>query len=97
VTFLATGAYLFSLLVVLDQPDGLVARIGSLIPPVAPMVVPLRAALGAIEPWEVILSAGLTIAAIWGLFSLGSRVYSGAALETGGRMKLRDAWKAAVR
>ncbi len=97
VTFVATGAYLFSLLVVLDDPSGLVARIGSLIPPVAPMVVPLRAALGAIEPWEVVLSAGLTVAAIWGLFIFGSRVYSGAVLQGGSRMKLRDAWRGAIR
>jgi ABC-2 type transport system permease protein len=97
VTFVATGAYLFSLLVVLDDPSGLVARIGSLIPPVAPMVVPLRAALGAIEPWEVVLSAALTVAAIWGLFVFGSRVYSGAVLQGGSRMKLRDAWRGAIR
>ena len=97
VTFVATGAYLFSLLVVLDDPSGLVARIGSLIPPVAPMVVPLRAALGAIEPWEVVLSASLTVATIWGLFVFGSRVYSGAVLQGGSRMKLRDAWRGAIR
>ncbi len=95
VSFIATGAYLFALLVVLDDPSGLAARIGSLLPPVAPMVVPLRAALGAIEPWEVILSAALTIVTIAGLFVVGGRVYAGAVLRTGGRVPFRDALRAA--
>jgi ABC-2 type transport system permease protein len=57
------------------------------------MVVPLRAALGAIEPWEIILSIGLMVASIWLLFVIGARVYSGAVLSTGGRVRLRDAWR----
>ena len=64
VSIVATGAYVFSLLVALDDPSGTAARVATLIPPVAPMVVPLRAALGAIEPWEIVLSAGLTAATI---------------------------------
>jgi ABC-2 type transport system permease protein len=64
------------------------------LPPSAPMVVPLRTALGAIEPWEVILSMVLMLATIYVLFVIGARVYSGAVLQTGGRIKLRDAWRA---
>ena len=59
------------------------------------MVVPMRAALGAIEPWEIALSVGLTLVAIYALFVVGGRVYSGAVLQTAGRMKLRDAWRSA--
>jgi ABC-2 type transport system permease protein len=95
VTFVAMGAYFFSLIVVLDNPGGLAARIGSFVPPIAPMVVPLRAALGAIEPWEVVVAAVLTVATIWVLFVLGGRIYSGALLRTGSRIRLRDAWRAA--
>jgi ABC-2 type transport system permease protein len=94
VTFVAMGAYFFSLIVVIDDPGGLPARIGSFIPPVAPMVVPLRAALGAVEPWEVILAAAITLAAIWEMFVLGGRIYSGAVLRTVGRIRLQDAWRA---
>ena len=97
VSIVATGAYVFSLLVALDDPSGTAARIATLLPPVAPMVVPLRAALGAIEPWEIILSAGLTAATIWALLVFGGRVYSGAVLQTAGRIKLRDAWRASRR
>jgi ABC-2 type transport system permease protein len=91
VSFIATGAYLFSLFVVIDDPSGVPARIASLIPPVAPMVVPLRAALGAIEPWEIVLSALLTLLAIAGLFVIGGRVYAGAVLRTGARIPYREA------
>jgi ABC-2 type transport system permease protein len=97
VSIVASGAYVFALLVALDDPSGTAARIASLIPPVAPMVVPLRAALGAIEPWEIILSAALTAATIWALLVFGGRVYSGAVLQTAGRTRLRDAWRAARR
>lgn len=97
VTFVAMGSYFFALIVVLDDPGGLPARIGSFVPPVAPMVVPLRAALGAVDAWEVVVAAAITIAAIWGMFVLGGRIYSGAVLRTGGRMKLRDAWRASTR
>ncbi len=97
VTIVASLAYVFALLVALDDPSGTAARIASLIPPVAPMVVPLRAALGAIEPWEIILSAGLTVLTIWALLVFGGRVYSGAVLQTAGRIRLRDAWRSAKR
>jgi ABC-2 type transport system permease protein len=95
VSLLATGAYLVGLLVVPGDPDGTVARIATFFPPAAPMIVPLRATFGAIEVWEAVLSAGVAIAATYLLFVVGGRVYSGAVLRTGGRMRLRDAWRAA--
>ena len=93
VSFIAMGAYFFSLIVALDDPSGTAARIATFIPPVAPMVVPLRTALGAIEPWEVVVSAAVTVATIWVLFVVGGRVYSGVILRTGGRIGLREAWR----
>jgi ABC-2 type transport system permease protein len=95
VSIFASLAYVFSLIVATDDPSGTAARIATFIPPVSPFVVPLRAALGAIEPWEIVLAVALTTAAIWLLFVLGGRVYSGAVLATGGRIRLRDAWRAA--
>jgi ABC-2 type transport system permease protein len=97
VSFIAMGGYFFALLVALNDPAGTAARIATFIPPVAPMVVPLRAALGAIEPWEIVASAIVMCAAIWVLFVVGGRVYSGAVLQTGARMRLRDAWRASGR
>ena len=95
VTVTATTAYIISIVVVTGDPSGIVARIMTFLPPAAPMVVPLRAALGAIEPWEIVLSMALMLVSIWILFVIGARVYSGAVLQTGSRMRLRDAWRAA--
>jgi ABC-2 type transport system permease protein len=97
VSLLATAAYLFSLFVAVPDPDGVAARIATFIPPVSPMIVPLRAALGAIQPWEVIGAIVVMLAAIWVLFVIGGRVYSGAVLQSGGRVRLRDAWRSAGR
>jgi ABC-2 type transport system permease protein len=97
VSILASVAYVFALIVATDDPAGLPARIATFIPPVSPMVVPLRAALGAIEPWEILLSVALMVASIWVLFVVGARVYSGAVLRTGAKIGLRDAWRSSRR
>ena len=94
VTLTATTAYILSIVVVTGDPNGILAHVMTFIPPAAPMVVPLRTALGAIEPWEIAISMVLMVASIWLLFVVGARIYSGAVLQTGGRIKLRDAWRA---
>jgi ABC-2 type transport system permease protein len=94
VSILASLSYVFALLVAIQDPDGAAARIATFLPPVSPMIVPLRAALGAIEPWEIGLAVVVNLAAIWLLLEFGGRVYSGAVLQTAGRIKLRDAWRA---
>jgi len=93
VTMVAMLSYFAAILLVTDDPDGLLARVLTFVPPSAPMVVPLRAALDAIEPWEIVLAVAVTLAAIYALFVVGGRVYSGAVLQVGSRMKLRDAWR----
>ena len=94
VTMTATACYLVSILLVSQEPSGILARVLTFFPPAAPMVVPLRAALDAITPIEIVLSIVVMLAAIWILFVVGARVYAGAVLQTGSRMKIRDAWRA---
>jgi ABC-2 type transport system permease protein len=95
VTIVAMVSYFVAIFAVLQDPSGPVAIIATFIPFSAPMVVPMRAALGAITPIEIFVAAAITIAAIWVGFVVGGRVYAGAALQTAGRMKLRDAWRSA--
>lgn len=97
VTLVAMVSYFVAIFAVTDDPDGTVATIATFLPPTAPMVVPVRAAFDAIPPWQILGSAALTLAAIYALFVIGGRVYAGAALQTTGRMKLRDAWRSAGR
>ncbi|HEU0245193.1 MAG TPA: ABC transporter permease, partial [Candidatus Limnocylindrales bacterium] len=72
VTLTATTAYILSIVVVTGDPDGILAHVMTFIPPAAPMVVPLRTALGAIEPWEIAVSIALMVASIWLLFVVGA-------------------------
>ena len=91
----ATLSYIVAILLVTQEPDGVVANVMTFFPPSAPMVVPLRAALDAIPPWQIGASRSCSCWSRSGsLFVVGGRVYSGAVLQTGGRMKLRDAWRA---
>jgi ABC-2 type transport system permease protein len=93
VTMVAMISYFVAIFAVINDPAGTVATIATFLPPSAPFVVPLRAAFDAIPPWQIGLSVLITLAAIWVLFVIGARVYSGAVLQTAGRIKLRDAWR----
>ena len=95
VTMVAIVCYFATIFVAQQDPDGTVATVLTFLPPSAPFVVPLRIALDAISPVEIALSLALTVAFIFVLFVMGGRIYSGAVLQTGGRMKLRDAWRSA--
>jgi ABC-2 type transport system permease protein len=95
VTIVAMISYFVGIFAVIDNPTGIVAVVATFVPVSAPMIVPLRAALGAITPLEIGVAIALTVAAIYALFVVGGRVYSGAALQTAGRMRLRDAWRSA--
>ena len=95
VTMIAMISYFVAIFAVIDDPEGIVARVATFIPASAPFVVPLRAAFDAISPVEVAVAILVTVVAIWILFAIGARVYAGAVLQTAGRMKVRDAWRSA--
>ncbi|HYH93674.1 MAG TPA: ABC transporter permease [Candidatus Saccharimonadales bacterium] len=95
VTMVAMISYFVAIFAVVNDPSGPVAIIATYLPPSAPFVVPLRAAFDAIGPIEIVVSILVTLVGIWALFVVGARVYAGAVLQTGGRMKLRDAWRSA--
>jgi len=79
----------------LDDPSSTLARVLSLIPPSAPMVMPVRLIAGNVPAWEVVLSIALTAAAAAALIALAARVYGAAVLRTGSRVTLRAVWRAA--
>ena len=91
--FILPGFFISQLAV--SNPDLAIVRFGSFFPPWTPMIMPMRTALGTAQPWEVALSIALVVAGIVLLVWVGSRVYTGALLRTGGTVKLRDAWKSA--
>ena len=78
-----------------ESPDGLIPTVGSMLPPWAPFVMPVRIAAGAAEPWEILVAVGGTALAAVALVWVGSRVYAGALLRIGGKVKLLEAWRSA--
>lgn len=88
--------YFFSLIASSD-PEVLTVRLFSLIPPMSPMVMPIRASVTEVPFWEVAVSIVLILAATYGMIRLGGRVYRGAVLQIGAKVRIRDAWRAARR
>jgi len=86
--------YFFSLLASGD-PELATVRLFSLIPPTSPMVMPIRSSVTPVPAWEIALSIGLIVVAIYAMIRFGGRVYRGAVLQIGAKVRIRDAWRAA--
>lgn len=78
-----------------SSPDGTAALIASFVPFTAPMAMTVRIAHGGVAPWEMILSIALMGVTIVGMVQLAARIYTGAILRVGGRVRLREAWRGA--
>lgn len=79
------------------SPDSGLARVLALFPPTAPLAMPTRAALGDTAWWEVPLAVALTLASIYALIRLAGRIYAGAVLRFGPKVKLRQALRSSER
>jgi ABC-2 type transport system permease protein len=79
----------------LENPEAALARIGSIVPPLSPLVMPIRASLIEVPLWEMLLSIVLVLALTYLLIRLGGRVYKGSILKLGAKVRIRDAWRAA--
>lgn len=75
------------------SPDATTTLILSFVPPTAPMVMIVRIANGTVPWWQIALSVLLMLATIYGMVLLAGRIYTGAVLRLGRRVKLRDAWR----
>jgi ABC-2 type transport system permease protein len=97
VVYVLLGAYWASYVAVASDPDGGWSRFVSLLPPTAPFAMPGRIALGVTVWWEPAVAVILTLGAIAALVVFAGRVYTGAILHIGSRLRLRDAWNATTR
>ncbi|TFV63300.1 UNVERIFIED_ORG: ABC transporter permease [Bacillus sp. AZ43] len=73
------------------EPDGTLATVTSFVPGLSPMVMPVRQAAGDVAAWEIGLAVVLMLVAIAFIVRLGGRVYAGALLRTGGKIKMKEA------
>ena len=95
ITILIAATY-FMAIAATQDPDGTLARVASFIPPMTPMTMLPRAAIGHVEPWEVPLAILLVLVMTYLTVRLGARVYAGGMRRPGPKLKLREAWQAAA-
>ena len=81
---------MFSLL---NEPSGSLARTLSLIPVMAPFVVPVRYSLAPIPIAELLLSMGLTFAGMLLVVWVAGRIYRVGILMYGKRPKISEVWR----
>lgn len=93
---LLVGGFLLSSAVQAD-PEGTLARVGTFVPPLAPLIVPARTLLGDTPAWELTASVILTLVASYGLVRIGARAYGGAVLRFGAKLTIRELWRGSSR
>lgn len=81
---------MFALAPVITNPNGLIARIISLIPFCAPLIMYLRISLATPPAWEIALSIILMIVTIYGILWVASRIYRVGILMYGKRPNLPE-------
>jgi len=79
----------------LQDPNSTLAVVASILPVSSALAMPVRIVLGAATGWQIALSLTLLIGSAVALVPVGARLYAGAVLRTGSRVKLREAWRAA--
>ena len=75
-----------------SDPSGTPARILSILPPFAPLLMPLRMVTGAASIVEIVIAAVLLALAVWGMIRLAGSVYSRTLLHRGSRLTWRQAF-----
>jgi ABC-2 type transport system permease protein len=79
-----------------QDPNGRLQVIASLLPVSSALAMPVRIVLGAAPGWQIALSLAILIGSTVLLVPIAARLYSGAVLRTRGRVKLREAWRSAA-
>ncbi len=76
------------------SPSSPTAVIASLVPFSAALAMPVRIIFGGVPLWQIALSLAGIAASVAALVPVAGRMYTGAVLRMGPRVKLRDAWRA---
>ena len=95
IALVAVASYLLTFTVILPNPNGTTAKILTLLPPIAPIAFPARIGFTGVPLWEILLGITIMIVAVVGVVRIAARVYAGALLASGGRVRIRDAWRSA--
>jgi ABC-2 type transport system permease protein len=68
-------------------------RLLSFLPPLAPILMPARLALGTVAAWETPVAVLIMVVAVYGMVRLAARIYAPALVRGGARLR----WSAALR
>jgi ABC-2 type transport system permease protein len=92
INLLILASFFVSINAVRDPDEG-VGVLASFLPFSSSLAMPVRIALGAAPLWQIALSLLILVGTIAALIPLAGRLYAGAVLQIGARVKLRDAWR----
>jgi len=90
IMYALVGAYLL-VFVFGYNPESTASTVLSLIPPITPLLMPMRMAAGAASVVEVVVSLVLLLASIFAAWKLAGRIYEQVLLRRGSRISWRDA------
>jgi ABC-2 type transport system permease protein len=76
---------------VIPNPASTLSTVLSILPPFAPILMPVRMSSGDAAAWQVGLALGLTVISTLGLTWIAGRIYSNSVLRLGARVRFRDA------
>jgi ABC-2 type transport system permease protein len=82
---------LFLMYATVANPDSPLIRILSFLPPLAPVLMSARLALGHAAGWEFALAVAIELIAIAGTAALAARIYQGALVRGGARLSWAEA------
>ena len=74
-----------------SKPDSTVAQVMSMVPPFAPLLMPLRIATGSASAIEVVVAVVLLVAATYGMLRFAGAIYGRTLLHRGTRLTWRQA------
>ncbi len=96
ITFLIMAGY-FGTFAAIGDADGLMAKVMSWVPFWSPLVMPIRMASGEASAGEAAIVVVAVLVTVVVVVRVAARVYSGGALRTRGRIKLKEALAASSR
>lgn len=73
--------------------EGTWQTVGSFVPPLSAILMPVRLLEGDAAWWEALVALGLLVVTAAVTVSIGERLYRRSLLQTGGQVSLRQAWR----
>jgi len=89
------AAWVIGISVVPSDPGNSLVTWLSMLPPFAPVLMPMRVAMGVAPMWQILLSLALAVVFAYLLLRFAARIYRNSVLRSGSRVPLREALKAA--